>query len=361
MAGVDESGATMQRPRVAVPLTYHANRLSQMESEPKAVDHNGTVRSALIGLGRGALAGFQRGGLGGALFGAAAGGIQGGFNPAADEQYQQKRDIAHEQATFADIYGRTKGQSDLQNDETKRQLELASAYDKLHPKPTYRPLTTDKGIVFYDQSDPTARIDSGLKLPAKPEPYHAPILRDRTLPDGSKQTEKFNETTGQFEPVKSGDKPFISAPKPTSVGSDGLTPYQRAELRLRQQGITYQHNRDAAADTRSQRSYIEGVHKDFTSRVQQARGLVSQFEYNKARAASESDPAKRQQAVDGMNSAYQALQSYDDVYELGAGGGSPYVKPREGRSVSQVIRANPKLTPEQAVQMILDQHYVPTR
>jgi hypothetical protein len=87
------------RERVARPLEYSLNRYDQDLIAPKPKDHNGRLKSALIGAARGALQGAasQPGNpLAGAIGGAGAGALSYGIKPSLDEESAQGRDTAED-------------------------------------------------------------------------------------------------------------------------------------------------------------------------------------------------------------------------------------------------------------------------
>lgn len=88
-----------RRPRVVDPVGYRTKRIEDMSMETPH-DHNGRLKSVLIGAGRGALQGLIHGGIGGALGGAAAGGVLHAADPSSDERYALRDDMAHEQAAL---------------------------------------------------------------------------------------------------------------------------------------------------------------------------------------------------------------------------------------------------------------------
>lgn len=93
------------RPRVASPRDFTTKRVQDDALEPKPTDHNGRLKSTLIGLGRGALDGFIHGGLGGAIGGAAVGGISHAADPSLDERHAQNQNFADDRADAARVLG----------------------------------------------------------------------------------------------------------------------------------------------------------------------------------------------------------------------------------------------------------------
>jgi hypothetical protein len=99
------------RDRVANPRDFVTKRVEDDALEPKPHDHNGRLKSTLIGVGRGALNGLVHGGLGGAIEGAAVGGISHAVDPSLDEQYAQSKNLADDRADAAQVIGAQDAQS----------------------------------------------------------------------------------------------------------------------------------------------------------------------------------------------------------------------------------------------------------
>jgi hypothetical protein len=89
MAGVDESGATEERPRFADP-TGRLEKQIEYENENPAKDRNGRLKSVFKEMALNTLQGLALGGLPGAVRGAIVGGAEGAFHPAIDEERAQQ-------------------------------------------------------------------------------------------------------------------------------------------------------------------------------------------------------------------------------------------------------------------------------
>jgi hypothetical protein len=116
--GFTEGGDYHTRPRIADPLSYTAGRVAEMELEPKAKSHHGRLYEA----GAGAWRGFQRGGIGGALVGLGLGAAR----PGAISEMRQREDLEREQGRYAQLYGMSKAQADLQGEQTTNEARAAT-------------------------------------------------------------------------------------------------------------------------------------------------------------------------------------------------------------------------------------------
>lgn len=345
----------------------------------KPKDHNGRIKSALIGFGRAYLRG-------GGLAGAITGGVQGIFDPGADERYQNEVDIGKTTRAVAQTQASRSAASKLENEAADRTYKAAQAERVLNP--VYAPTVqkTPSGLMnvqngkaspIYDPTKPGEILTNDNSSKDRFEIRHDPKtgkaqkwkLGTRNEPD--KLIPEWSDSGKDL--VKVGDN---WVPQGTAVTADALRDSRQ-----------YQRGRDVFQDERHQRERDEdivrgGMGKD-QERDQKAAGYIGIITASREAAERADAVAKslRQQLSDPYNQdkakqetmrntifdkekerdkalqegtrAAAALQSgHADLYEAGVGqGGFPYYKLKPF-SVSKWRTAYPKATSEQEKQAI---------
>jgi hypothetical protein len=335
------------RPRIANPTDYSINRLKQMEVEGTPQDRNGKLKSVGLGI----LHGFERGG----LAGAASGGIYGGFRPNWDERIGQENDLEAERGRAGRLLTLDKATQGMESQKIEDVYKRAQAIKALQP-PTYAPHyeTRDDGTYEISGEYPQGRKVEGVPGVRRPE----------SQPSYSYKTNEKGEIVGintrnPRDVVSTGVKP---PQKPSNIGADGLTPYQRAMIAIGRENKTYQRQRDAKAEARQSTEFVTKTHQYYANRLADAVKLAGEFDKYRAGAT---DPAltkeERDAALAQSKLLANQLKAYDDVYEVGESGGWPYAKQKQRVSVSAILRDHKGMTPDQAVQQAIDNGFIPVR
>lgn len=308
----------------------------------KPVNRNSRIKSTLLGAGRGALIGLSQG-PGGAIGGALMGGGIGTFNPASDEEWAKRQDLAEAQQQTGRALDFRKKTSDLATEVVDRDLKRAQAERALNPR--YKPdvetdasgnlLSIQGGVAtpITDAKGNRIRGKQNSKHEWRNDPFTGRAELWEVTPGGSDK-----KVPGALDASRDLVKTSQGWVKPgTALTADAMVE-NRDYNRNRQQSLDTRHVTERREDIDIRRGDKDearlqraaGVAAEVTTANAEAgkwQNMAAQTQDPNTKAYYESLAASEKQKAVGK--AQELNQAYGDLYEAGPGdGGWAYVKPR---------------------------------